>query len=293
MKTRNKVVAVAFGKRADIGSYKIDRMLPNRFVDAVGPIVFLDHILPLTHNKIPPLQKVEGTGPHPHRGIATITYVLKGIAEHRDSAGHHAIVKSGGVQWMKAGKGIVHDEVLKVDHDQDDVTHAFQFWIDLPSKNKGEPADYLPIQAEEIPKKELRNGIGWIKIIAGGYDGEQSHIPSYSKQFIYHLHLQGATSFSLTTSEEMEYAAFLPLHDIAINDIDYNSGELLSFEKGDGEIEITNLSMIAADIILFGGEPYTEPIVSAGPFVMNSQHEISVAYNDFYDGKYGEISYDE
>ena len=92
------------GKRADIGDYEIYRLLPNRYADAVGPFVFLDHLAPVNHPVGEPLKK-NGTGAHPHRGIATLTYLLHGEAEHLDSRGHHSKVSSGGAQWMKAGNG--------------------------------------------------------------------------------------------------------------------------------------------------------------------------------------------
>ena len=90
------------GHRADIGNITIYRMLPNRYADAVGPFVFLDHVAPVQHSADKPMMKA-GTGAHPHRGIATLTYILSGEGQHFDSRGHHAKVHSGGAQWMKAG----------------------------------------------------------------------------------------------------------------------------------------------------------------------------------------------
>ena len=292
--SRNKIQFVSQGKRADIGSYKIDRLLPNRYVETIGPFVFLDHLLPAKHDKESLQQKAEGTGPHPHRGIATLTYVLNGEAEHYDSKGHHANVRSGGVQWMKAGNGIIHDESMQTDASSTElITHSFQFWINLPAKNKAEEPAYLPLQADEVPRNELADESGWIKIIAGDYEELLSKIPSYTRQFIYHLHLEGGHCFTLKTSDQLEYAAFLPQQDAVVNDTDYQAGELLVFERASGEIDIKNVSLPPIDVILFGGEPYTEPMVAVGPFVMNTEYEISVAYNDYYKGNYGKIDYDE
>jgi redox-sensitive bicupin YhaK (pirin superfamily) len=280
------------GQRADIGEYTIHRMLPNRLTEAVGPFVFLDHLLPAKHSPDEPLKVVNGKGAHPHRGIATLTYILNGEAEHLDSRGHHAMVRSGGVQWMKAGNGIIHDEVVNVDpqtHDQ--LTHAFQFWINLPSKNKAEPPDYLPIQASEVPQQILSDKRGWIKVIAGEYENLVSRIPNYAKQFLYHIHLESGKQFSLTTEKELEYAAFLPLQNAAINDTEFRKGEFIEFDRDEGTIEINNDSEAGIDIILFGGEKYAEPIAAGGPFVMNSKTEIAQAYSDFHSGKYGDIDY--
>jgi len=285
-----KISFSARGQRADIGDMIIYRILPNRYADAVGPFVFLDHITPTIHPDDDNSKK-KGTGPHPHRGIATMTYVLNGEDEHFDSKGHHARVSSGGIQWMKAGNGIIHDENLTVDSGKNDrLTHGFQFWINLPSKNKTEQPEYLAVQASEVPIKLLENGTGWIKVIAGEYENLNSKIPNYSKQFLYHVHIEPEKQFTLTTDNGSEYAAFLPLNNATINGTEFNSGEFIEFDRNGGAIEINNQSLSGTDVLLFGGERYTEPIVAEGPFVMNSKLEIAEAYRDYFAGKYGEIN---
>lgn len=289
---KKKISLTSQGQRADMGPYIIYRILGNRYVDAVGPFVFLDHAVPIKHSRDEPLKKANGKGAHPHRGIATLTYILSGEAVHLDSKGHFAKVNSGGVQWMKAGNGIIHDEVVNVDARSGDLlTHALQFWINLPSKNKTEIPAYLPVMPDEVPQKELENNGGWLKVIVGEHEKLASKIPNYSKQFIYHIHLESGKRFSIDTEEGLEYAIFLPLNNVTVNDAEYKKGEFLLFDKDEGAIEISNSSGFASDIILFGGETYAEPIVAQGPFVMNTQQEISEAYNDFYEGKYGEIDY--
>lgn len=289
---KKKISFSTQGQRADIGEYIINRILPNRYADAVGPFVFLDHALPIKHSPDAPHKVVNGKGAHPHRGIATLTYILNGEAEHLDSRGHHAKVESGGAQWMKAGNGIIHDEVVNIDPKTGDLlTHAFQFWINLPSRQKAELPQYLPIQASEVPQKKLSEGRGWIKVIVGEFENLVSKIPNYSKQFLYHLHVEAGKQFFLQTEKGCEYAAFLPLHNALINDTEFIKGEFIEFDREEGTIEISNKSEGGIDIIVFGGERYTEPIVASGPFVMNAQAEISLAYKDFHAGKYGEISY--
>jgi len=289
---KKKVTFVAQGQRADIGPYKINRIIANRYVDAVGPFVFLDHALPWEHAPGESPRKANGEGAHPHRGIATVTYMFNGEAVHLDSKGHFARVGTGGVQWMKSGNGIIHDEVVNVDPQTGSLlTHALQFWINLPAKNKAEPPEYLPVQANEVPQKILDNNSGWLKVLIGDYEGLASKIPNYSKQFIYHIHLESGKQFSLASEKGLEYAVFLPLNNAVINDTEYKKGEFILFDNGEGTIEISNPGESAIDIILFGGEPYTEAIIAQGPFVMNTEHEISQAYNDFYEGKYGKIDY--
>jgi redox-sensitive bicupin YhaK (pirin superfamily) len=278
------------GRRADIGKITIHRLLPNRYANAVGPIVFLDHFGPTKHAANEPVQR-NGNGAHPHRGIATLTYVLNGEEEHFDSKGNYGKIRSGGVQWMKAGNGIVHDGNLNVDPQvRDLLTHGFQFWINLPSKNKVDSPEHLAIQAEDVPRQMLNANEGWIKVIIGEYEGLLSKIPTYSKQFIYHVHLEAGQQYSLETKDDHEYAAFLPLHRALINDTETAKGELTVFAQDNGAIEISNPSNEAIDIILFGGAKYTEPIVFGGPFVMNSEAEIAEAYQDFHSGKYGKVT---
>jgi len=289
---KKKISFTTQGRRADIGEYKINRILPNGYAEAVGPFVFLDHLMPARHSPNEPRKVVDGTGAHPHRGIATLTYILNGEADHFDSAGHHAKVQSGGVQWMKAGSGIIHDEAVNVDPQASDLmTHALQFWINLPSKQKAEPSAYLPVQSDEMPLHILNDNAGWLKVIAGEYKNVVSKIPSYSKQFLYHIHLNEGKYFSIDTKAGWDYAAFLPLTNATINDTEFKKGDFLLFDKSGDSIEITTSLQSASDIVLFGGEQYNEPIIAQGPFVMNTQKEIAEAYNDFHLGKYGKISY--
>jgi len=274
------------GNRADLGPLKIQRMLPNRYADKVGPFVFLDYVAPAIKETI----NKNGMGAHPHRGIATLTYISQGEVEHFDSAGNTGEIHSGGAQWMKAGNGIIHDENFNYDSQTDSkYIQGFQFWINLPSKNKAENPAHIPIQANEVPQKTLPNNSGWIKVIVGNYKELNSKIPNYSEQFLYHIHIETGKQFSLEIENKIEVAAFLPTQNAMLNDAEFQKGEFVEFDREAGEIEIKNTSENAIDIMLFGGEEYTEPVVAEGPFVMNTQAEIADAYRDFYAGKYGEI----
>lgn len=274
------------GNRADLGPLTINRMLPNRYADKVGPFVFLDYVAPTIKENI----TKNGMGAHPHRGIATLTYILQGEVEHFDSAGNTGKIYSGGAQWMKAGNGIIHDENFNYDSQTDSkFVQGFQFWINLPAKNKAESPAHIPIQANEVPKKTLFNESGWIKVIVGSYEELCSKIPNYSEQFLYHIHLEAGKEFSINLADKIEAAVFLPMQNAILNDSEFKAGEFIEFSRKAGEIEIKNTSNTATDVLLFGGEEYTESIVAEGPFVMNSQSEIANAYRDFYAGKYGEI----
>lgn len=274
------------GNVANLGSLNINRMLPNRYANKVGPFVFLDYVAPVVKEII----NKNGMGAHPHRGIATLTYILQGEVEHFDSAGHTGKIHSGGMQWMKAGNGIIHDENFNYDSQTDSkIIQGFQFWINLPAKNKAEKPAHIAIQAEEVPKKALPDESGWIKVIVGNYEELSSKIPIYSEQFLYHIHLEAGKQFSISLNDKIEVAAFLTTQNAILNDTEFQAGELVEFGRKAGEIEIKNTAQTTVDVLLFGGEEYTEPIVAEGPFVMNSQAEIADAYRDFYAGKYGEI----
>ena len=274
------------GSRADLGPLTIQRMLPNRYANAVGPFVFLDYVAPAIKNSI----TKNGMGAHPHRGIATLTYILQGEVEHFDSAGNGGKIYSGGAQWMKAGNGIIHDENFNYDSQTDSkYVQGFQFWINLPSKNKAERPAHIAIQANEVPQKTLPDNTGTIKVVVGNFEDLGSKIPNYSEQFLYHIQLQPGKQFSFKIKNDIEVAAFLPTQKATLNEVEFQKGEFVEFDRNAGEIEIKNTSDTTIDIMLFGGETYAEPIVAEGPFVMNSQQEIIAAYRDFYAGKYGEI----
>jgi redox-sensitive bicupin YhaK (pirin superfamily) len=274
------------GNSAAVGPLSIQRMLPNRYVNKVGPFVFLDYVVPVVKETI----TQNGMGAHPHRGIATLTYILQGEVEHFDSAGNEAIIHSGGAQWMKAGNGIIHDENFNYDSQTESkFIQGFQFWINLPAKNKAENPVHIAVQANKIPKKELPNESGWLKVIVGSYEELSSKIPSYSEQFLYHIQLKAGKEFTIEMADKIEVAAFLPTQNTMLNDTEFQKGELVEFDRSAGEIEIKNTSLTTTDILLFGGEEYKESVVAEGPFVMNSQAEIATAYRDFHAGKYGEI----
>ena len=191
---------------------------------------------------------------------------------------------------MKAGNGIVHNEILNTDSQTGEMlTQGFQIWINLPSKIKAETPEYVSIDAQDVPKLILADKKGWLKVIVGEYQNLKSKIPTYSKQFLYHIHLETGKHFSIETEKGLEYAVLLPEHYAVINHTDCKKGTLIEFDRDGGTIEISNNSKSTIDILLFGGEKYDEPIVAQGPFIMNTHNEIAQAYSDFYEGKYGEI----
>jgi len=283
---KKQISSYSKGHRADVGPLSIMRILPNRYSGKVGAFVFLDHLPPVVKEKV----HVGGMGAHPHRGIATLSYIFQGQNEHFDSSGNYAKVHSGGMQWMKAGNGIIHDENLNYDTQADNkIVHSFQFWINLPAENKAEMPAYLAVQANQVPKKTLADESGFIKVLVGNYDNLSAIIPNYTEQFLYHIHLEPGKQFSIYLADKIEVASFIFTGKVNLNDTEFSAGEFVEFDRKGDEIEIKNNSDTIVDVLLFGGEEYIEPIVAEGPFVMNTAEEITMAYQDFYAGKYGEI----
>jgi redox-sensitive bicupin YhaK (pirin superfamily) len=278
------------GQSAQLGEIEVQSLLPNEFTRAIGPFVFIEHFLSYKQPQYELHGALIDNCSNPCRGIATLTYILAGEVEHWDSIGNHVKLSPGGVHWTNAGKGIIHHEAIRPERraTNPDVS-VLRFWVNLPSIHKSGKPEYLSFQSNEIPKKELDGIAGWIKILSGEYGNAIAEIPRYSKEFLYHIHLEAEKQFSITTDHAIEYAVFLPSDRAVVNDTEFQAGKLVVFTS-DGEIiEINNRSETAIDIILFGGQLYTEPIVSDGFFVMNTPHEITQAYNDYYDGKYGQI----
>jgi len=273
-----------------VNEIKVQHVLPNKFVQAIGPFVLLEHISSYKQSADEPHEEVIGKCAHPSRGIATLTYILNGEVEHLDSMGNHVRLSSGGVHWMKAGKGIVHDEAVSAEcRITNPNVSIVRFWINLPSKNKCEESEYFSLPVNDIPNQILTDDTGWIKILSGEYENMIAKVPCYSRQFLYHIHLEAGKQFLTTTDIALECGAFLLTNSAVINDLGFEAGEFVVFNSGEELIEVNNNGKTALDIILFGGEPYNERIVAEGTFVMNTPHEITQAYNDYYDGKYGQI----
>ena len=281
------------GINSKVGELLVNRLLPNRYMDAVGPFVFLDHLYQSVQKPKTPAAPT-GQFAHPHRGIATFSYVFSGALEHFDSNGQHGIVEEGGAQWMNAGNGIIHDEHFSPDFQaRGGIMHGLQFWINLPAENKAQKPDYMAIQAGDIPEVILPNEAGIMRIVIGACGDNKSPVKTFSEQFLYHIKLNPKSSFMYTTNVGLEYAAFVPSDEVIINGKAISKSEIVSFANTDGDISFTNNNITEVDLVLFGGAPYTEAIFAEGPFVMNSRLEIAHAYRDFFNGDYGKIKYEE
>jgi redox-sensitive bicupin YhaK (pirin superfamily) len=219
---------------------------------------------------------------HPHRGIETITYILKGDVEHGDSLGNEGTISSGDVQWMTAGSGIVHQEMPK--GDADGSMHGFQLWANLPASQKMMPPRYRDITADKVPEVTVQDGVR-IKVIAGNINGVKGPMDDIviDPQFLDCTVPAGKT---FVHEVNPSYTAFIYVTGGTgtTDERPIENGTLILYEKGD------HLSITAADqtlsFILLTGKPLNEPVAWRGPIVMNTQEELEIAFQEYQDGTF-------
>lgn len=288
MTTLKSVIKKTHGHLAPLGpDMKVRRVMPTYDVDHVDPFVFLDHMGPVVQK---PGSKSGGTGAHPHKGFCTFTYLLSGEVEHRDSRGHYGVVGPGGVQWMMAASGIVHDEKPSAAFlERGGLLHGFQLWINLPAEQKRAAPQYMPLQTEEIP--EVAIGASTLRVLIGQFQGKASPIPTYSPMLVYHLRLAAGDEVTIPIDPHFGMAAYVPQHSLTSNGETLADAELGVYGHNGEELHFKNDSDVAVDVLIMGGEPIAEPIIAQGPFVMNTEMEIKAAYQEYMAGAFGEIEY--
>jgi hypothetical protein len=268
----------------------VKRVFPNQSFKNIDPFVFLDHFGP-TYHKTGASAFEEGTGAHPHRGFCTFTYLFEGNMEHKDSRGNHSIVEAGGVQWMKAGSGIVHDEKpSKVFLAEGGIMHGLQLWINLPARHKKDPPQYQPLPNDEVPEISFSNG-SLLRLLIGTYGGKTSPIPQYSPMSVCHLKIAPQAQLELSFTEGWHLAAYVPTGAVllGIENQTVQAGQLAVMDKMGETLTIQNSHADWQDLMLYAGQPIGEPIITYGPFVMDTLAGVQEAYDDFYAGKYGDI----
>jgi redox-sensitive bicupin YhaK (pirin superfamily) len=268
---------------SDGAGVKLRRSLGQTPAARLDPFLMLDHFS--TDN---PDDYIAGFPAHPHRGFETVTYMLDGHLRHEDHLGHTGDLKSGGVQWMTAGRGIIHSEMPQQEQGR---MRGFQLWINLPAREKMKPAGYRDIQPEEIPVVELANG-GSVKVIAGTLDVDGVTTPGP---------IQGVTTdplyFDVTLPAGARFAhaipagyhAFLYVFEGAVTVGPASAPRALGVHKAgvlsDGDTVEVAGGREGGRFILLAGRPLREPIVQYGPFVMNTPQEIERAIRDYQSGE--------
>jgi redox-sensitive bicupin YhaK (pirin superfamily) len=217
---------------------------------------------------------IAGFPAHPHRGFETVTYILDGHMLHEDHLGNQGNLKSGGVQWMTAGRGIIHSEMPQQDRGR---MRGFQLWINLPAKEKMKRASYRDLQASDIPEVELP-GNGKVRVIAGEYQGVKAPVaPTPTDATYFDVHLPAGGTFTHPVKDG--YNAFAYVYEGALDGIEPHAAAVFSTA---GNIEVKTAS--GARFLLLAGKPIGEPVVQYGPFVMNTREEIEQAIRDYQAG---------
>ena len=249
------------------------RVLGHETVDAYDPILMLD-----SFDSTNPDDYTAGFPMHPHRGIETISYVYRGQMMHRDSLGHEDTISDGEVQWMTAGSGILHEELLPASERMLGV----QLWLNLPAKDKMAPPAYHSIKNKDI--KEIPLEGGKLRLLAGEYEGEKGYQSLYLPLDYYDIHLNPGASFTLPTAEDRSIMAFTLLGDALIG------GDLVK-EKTAVKLTAGNQVQIRAgeqglQLLLVSSKRLDEPVAWGGPIVMNTQTELRKAFDDLRSGTF-------
>jgi redox-sensitive bicupin YhaK (pirin superfamily) len=285
--------------RDDIGDLHTWRPLPNNVLDQLDPFLFLNHHGPQVY---PPGNRGLPFGPHPHRGFETVTFIVEGSLTHRDTGGHESVIEAGGVQWMTAGSGLEHAEVSPEKFLREGgPLEILQLWVNLPARLKMTEPRYVGLQKNEIPALESASGVV-VNLISGGWDkrgaaeGEggwkppldgtaTGPIPSLTGVFMSTIEFAGSGSIALPAPKHRTIFLYVVRGGVRVGDREAGAFHLL--EMNDDGDEIVIAAAAAGTILLFGhADPIREPVVSYGPFVMNTREEIVQAIRDYENGKF-------
>jgi quercetin 2,3-dioxygenase len=251
----------------------------------ISPFVMLDHA---RSRHFPPTDKKLGVGEHPHRGFETVTFAIQGEISHRDSGGGGGIISSGGVQWMTAGSGVVHEEF----HSREFALRGgdfemVQLWVNLPAQNKMIRPRYQSINNEDFPKIELSNGKARAKVVSGTLATTTGPAKTYTPINIYEIDATEVCELELELPPGTNTLVLQLRGEGQIGEDQLKLGQMAIFER-EGELLSLRLDP-GAKVLVLNGEPIEEPVVSYGPFVMNTKAEIIQAIEDFQSGKMGQL----
>lgn len=263
---------------SDGAGVKLTRVLTGKLQHRLDPFLMLD-----AFGSDNPDDYIAGFPDHPHRGFETVTYMLSGRMRHRDNAGHEGLLENGSVQWMTAGRGVIHSEIPE---QKDGVMEGFQLWLNLPAKRKMVEPWYRDIASQEIPEYVTAENVT-VRVIAGASNGVSGAVTREDTEPMYlDIHIPAGDSFS--TALPTTHNAFIYVYRGAVKVGDtlvesHRMGILSNTFKADG---VTLLATKDTRLLLIAGKPLNEPIVQYGPFVMNTQEEIHQAMDDFRSGRF-------
>ena len=257
---------------------RLRRSIAIRTLDYLDPFLVFDHF---KFNQ--PSTTIPGFSMHPHRGIETVTYMLAGRILHKDSMGNNGDIRAGDIQWMTAGRGIMHKEIPKL---MDGKLEGFQLWVNLPAKYKMIAPRYQDIFSRQIPEVELENGV-FIRIIAGQVEGVAGAVSSIATNpdfldvsmpentSFYHPVERGHSAFSYVIQGGGTFGK---------EGVHASEPRLIVWKEGDYVEVCTNSQPVR--FLLISSKPLLEPIVRYGPFVMNTQEEIEQVLKDLREGTF-------
>ena len=267
---------------SDGAGVKLNRVLTQNLQHRLDPFLMLD-----AFGSDKPDDYIAGFPDHPHRGFETVTYMIAGRMLHRDSAGHEGLLQNGGVQWMTAGKGVIHSEIPQQD---DGVMEGFQLWLNLHSSEKMKAPWYRDFQNDQLPMLQTPEGVE-VTVIAGESHGVQGAVTREITQPIYlDVHMHQGSRFEQTLPADHNAFVYVYRGEVRIGSQVVPEQRMAILENTLQADGVVIESSAAAQFILVSGKPLNEPIVQYGPFVMNSQQEIYQALADFRDGRLGEAA---
>jgi redox-sensitive bicupin YhaK (pirin superfamily) len=253
---------------------KLRRVLGNDKESTLDPFLLLDHF-GSDNSK----DYIKGFPWHPHRGMETVTYMWTGEVEHGDSMGNKGTIKSGDVQWMTAGSGIIHQEMPQK---YDGLMQGFQLWVNLPAKDKMSDPKYRGIESEQIPNSK-KNGLT-VKVIAGKVDGAQGPVRDLAIQIEYFdVELTAEKTFEHPTHKNDTAFTYVVEGSIEVQDKEIFQGQCAVFGNGDF-IKIS--SKKGSRFLFVSGQPLNEPVAWRGPIVMNTEEELEQAYEELEAGTF-------
>ncbi len=252
----------------------------------VSPFLLFDYAGPFDFT---PGDKPRGVGPHPHRGFETVTIVYKGEVAHKDSTGEGGVIGPGDVQWMTAGSGILHEEFHSPVFTKTGGTlEMVQLWVNLPAKDKMAPPSYQPILDKDIPSVSLPGNAGTVRVIAGKFAGNKGPALTFTPMHVWDMRLaQGSTS-ELALPEGWNVTLVVLHGTVQVNGSAIaREAQFVVLDRPDQNLTIE--ANTDAILLLLSGEPIDEPIAGYGPFVMNTQEEVTQAIDDFNSGRFGQM----
>lgn len=270
--------------------FLVRRPFPKSNFSEFDPFLLLDELGPVN---LKPGQ-AKGAPDHPHRGFETVSYILDGQLEHKDSQGHRGVLNPGDVQWMTAGAGVVHSEMPSAEFTRTGGRlHGIQLWVNLPQRDKMIAPHYQEIGAAQIPVAQTKDGSVTVRVIAGEALGAKAVIETRTPIIYLHFTLRPGASIMQTVPKQYNTFAYL-LEGSGLFGTEQergDDGQMVIFAQDGDEVVITNPTdaQQPLDFLLMAGVPLNEPVVRYGPFVMNTKAEILQAIEDYQNGRMGRI----